>query len=390
MKLPWNKQYLTIAFHVIVTVVAIGAAMMIMAQLSQFAGVIQAGFFRLVHLFSPLLFAVVIAFLLNPLVGWMQRKVLRRPKPKEGFEKRTLATALSYLLFFAALILLGGMMVRSLGASSASQMALAVERYVNSIIVALLRVQEELSQMGILSNLNEVINTLVGLISAGLQNMVISVGTGVASVGSMALNLALGFLIAFYMLMEKDAFLHRLQSMNRVFLPRKVSKRVERFCTDLNTVFSGYVTGQLTDAMIMAAMIIVSFWVAGIPYAVVIVVISGFSNLIPYVGAIVAYILSILMGLLSGEPIKALYAAIIVLVLQQIDSMIIVPRVVGKSVELHPALVILALSVFGGLFGLVGMVFAVPVTALIKLYIDRAYERKKKRLLSASQEGTNG
>ena len=85
MKLPWNKQYLTIAFHVIVTVVAIGAAMMIMAQLSQFAGVIQAGFFRLVHLFSPLLFAVVIAFLLNPLVGWMQRKVLRRPKPKEGF-----------------------------------------------------------------------------------------------------------------------------------------------------------------------------------------------------------------------------------------------------------------------------------------------------------------
>ena len=96
------------------------------------------------------------------------------------------------------------------------------------------------------------------------------------------------------------------------------------------------------------------------------------------------------MGLLSGEPIKALYAAIIVLVLQQIDSMIIVPRVVGKSVELHPALVILALSVFGGLFGLVGMVFAVPVTALIKLYIDRAYERKKKRLLSASQEGTNG
>ncbi len=390
MKLPWNKQYLTIAFHVVVTVLAIGAGILIMGQLGKFTGVIEAGFFRLVHLFSPLLIAVVIAFLLNPLVEWMQRKVLRKKRPQDGFEKRTMATALSYVLFFVAVFVLGSMVVKSLGASDASQLASALDRYANSTISVLLHLQEELSQMGVLSNLNEVINTLVGFFSTALQGFILSLGTSLASIGSMALNVALGFLIAFYMLMEKEAFLHRLQSMNRVFLPRHISRRIERFCTDLNTVFSGYVTGQLTDAMIMAAMIIVSFWVAGIPYAVVIGVISGFSNLIPYVGAIVAYILSILMGLLSGEPVKALYAAIIVLVLQQIDSMIIVPRVVGKSVELHPALVILALSVFGGLFGLIGMVFAVPVTALCKLYLDRAYERRKRRLHQTPKEADNG
>ena len=142
-------------------------------------------------------------------------------------------------------------------------------------------------------------------------------------------------------------------------------------------MFIRYVVGQLTDAVIMACMIVVSFTVAGIPYAVVIGVITGFSNLIPYVGAFVAYVLSILMGLLSGEPIKALYAAIIVLVIQQVDGMVIVPKVVGQSVKLHPALVLLALSVFGGLLGLFGMVIAVPVTALIKLYIDRAYEKRR-------------
>ncbi len=64
-------------------------------------------------------------------------------------------------------------------------------------------------------------------------------------------------------------------------------------------------------------------------------IISGFSNLIPYVGAVIAFLLSVAMGLLSDEPIRALYAVIIVLVLQQVDSILIVPKVVGKSVELH-------------------------------------------------------
>ena len=73
----------------------------------------------------------------------------------------------------------------------------------------------------------------------------------------------------------------------------------------------------------------------------------------------------------------ALYAAMIVLVLQQIDSVFIVPKVVGKSVDLHPVLVLLALSVFGTLFGIVGMIFAVPITAIIKLFLVRLYYKKE-------------
>ena len=76
---------------------------------------------------------------------------------------------------------------------------------------------------------------------------------------------------------------------------------------------------------------------------------------------------------------KALYAALTVIIVQQIDSVIISPRVVGRSVKLHPVLVILSLSVFGNLFGLWGMLFAVPVTAVFKLYFDRLYNYKKKK-----------
>ena len=377
MKLPWNKHYLTIAFHVIITVIAIGAAIIIMYRLPQFTGVISRAGGRLISLFGPLWFAVVISFLLNPMVEFIQRHILKRQKKWRVPERRMLATALAYAVFFAVASFLVTLIIRSFGASNAEQLGSAINEVVNELVNFIINAQNQLGEMGILSNLNEPINDAILAVSDWLKASILSLGTALASVGSMALNLALGFIIGFYMLMEKDALLYRIWQLGRAFLPRHLNRQTERFFYDVSTMFSRYVVGQLTDAVIMACMIVVSFTVAGIPYAVVIGVITGFSNLIPYVGAFVAYVLSILMGLLSGEPIKALYAAIIVLVIQQVDSMVIVPKVVGQSVKLHPALVLLALSVFGGLLGLFGMVIAVPVTALIKLYIDRAYEKRR-------------
>ena len=150
--------------------------------------------------------------------------------------------------------------------------------------------------------------------------------------------------------------------------------------SEANRIFSGYISGQITDAVVMAALISVSFLMIGIDYPVIIGVISGFSNLIPYVGAIVAFILAVSVALIGGSPVKALYAAVVIILLQQLDSAVIVPRIVGKKVRLHPVLVILSLSVFGSLFGIWGMVFAVPTTALIKVMFKRLYDRQKIRI----------
>ncbi|MPM89179.1 hypothetical protein SDC9_136287 [bioreactor metagenome] len=146
---------------------------------------------------------------------------------------------------------------------------------------------------------------------------------------------------------------------------------------EANRIFSGYIRGQITDAFVMASLISISFLIIGIDYPLVIGVISGFSNLIPYVGAIVAFVLSISVAFFSGTPIKALYAGIVVLLLQQLDSSVIAPRVVGNKVKLHPVFVILSLSVFGSIFGIWGMIFAVPVAAIIKVIFKRIYDKKK-------------
>ena len=126
----------------------------------------------------------------------------------------------------------------------------------------------------------------------------------------------------------------------------------------------------------MGALFAGTFWIIGIPYGVVIGIFSGFSNLIPYFGAAVAFLLAVLSGLFSSEPMRAVYAAIAILLLQQLDSAVIVPRVVGSRVELHPVLVLLSLAVFGGFFGFWGLLFAVPLGALLKNFFFRLYEQK--------------
>ncbi|MGL4790219.1 MAG: AI-2E family transporter [Anaerotignaceae bacterium] len=376
MKLPWDTKYLKISFHIVITAVAIFIAIGILARFSLVATGVTNVLKQLVSLLSPLIIGIVVAFLFNPVVEFFTKWF--KPTNSCGFRKRTKATAITYLTVFIVLGSIISLTVKSVGATDITEISNALNKYIQELSDMLISVQVALSHNGILGNLNGVINDVIISLTRSAKMMVASLGQKVTSIGGITIDLAIGLVVAFYFLAEKERIIFRLKDTTEVFLPKRISDGICVFFADVNKVFSGYVTGQVLDALIMATLIIVCFWAAGIKYAVVIGLISGFSNLIPYIGAVVAFILSVLVGLVSGAPIKALYAAIIVIILQQIDGCIIVPKVVGKSVELHPVLVILSLAFFGGLFGLWGMIVAVPVTALIKIYADRAYVRKKK------------
>ncbi|MBQ2879563.1 MAG: AI-2E family transporter, partial [Anaerotignum sp.] len=140
--------------------------------------------------------------------------------------------------------------------------------------------------------------------------------------------------------------------------------------------FSGYLSGQVLDAAIMSALFSIAFLIVRLPHGILLGLVSGFSNIIPYFGAVTAFVLAVMAGLFSGTPIKAVYASVFILLLQQIDSLYIVPKVVGKRLELHPVLVLLSLAVFGRMFGFWGLVFAVPLGALFKMLLLWLYDRK--------------
>ncbi len=201
----------------------------------------------------------------------------------------------------------------------------------------------------------------------------------IPKIGSSLIDIVVGLTAAFYFLMEKERILGFCKDASLVFFGEKATRRIRRVAREIDNVVMGYLGGQLTDAGIMAVLFSIAFTVVRLPYGVVLGLISGFSNLIPYFGAVMAFILAILAGLLSGEPIRALYASILILILQQIDSMFIVPKVVGKKVEMHPVLVLLSLAIFGRLFGFWGLLVAVPLGALIKNFYFWLMNKKQEK-----------
>ncbi|MCD8214869.1 MAG: AI-2E family transporter [Clostridiales bacterium] len=320
---------------------------------------------RAFSVFSLPLTAFVIAYLLDPLCDFFQdfynKKTGGSPK------RRIVGTSAAYfviLLFFGILIFFAG---RYIGNS------LSVDGLISGSVEQLNTMYSNvigfLKNHGLYNAAAKYVNALWGDIIGFFDDLGNSLIKGAAGFGSFILNILLGFVIAFYFLTDKEKYLSLSKKIFRRILPRKIYKSAGRITMDIHGVFSGYIRGQLTDAFIMSLLISSFFVIFRIKFAVLIGVISGFSNIIPYFGAITGFCLAVFSALLSGEPIKAVYAALIMVGLQQIDSVFIVPKIVGEKVELSPPAVIVALAVGGKLFGILGMIFAVPFCGILKIIL---------------------
>lgn len=387
MKLPWDKQYLKISFHVIVTVLVIYILAGIAGNLNNVKQTLFYVVAKAISVTAPVLVALIFSFLMNPAVDFFQNKWQKHMPiaAKGAFATRKRGTATVYVLWLVLFYIIVQYAVIKIGATDINALANKINEYIQEFSDFIVLISVKLAEYGIFQNVEGILAGWTTSISELLQASVMGAANSISKAGSWAINSVLGLTIAFYILSDKSKILYCCKNIVEVFFSQKTANAIKEFCHLVVDTFSGYITGQMTDAFIMAILISVSFCIAKIPYAVMIGILSGFSNLIPYVGAVIAFLLSVAMGLLSGEPIRALYAVIIVLVLQQVDSILIVPKVVGKSVELHPAFVIISLAVFGGLFGLLGMIVAVPCGALIKIFAVRLYEWKKRE----KQQGRN-
>lgn len=381
MKLPWDKQYLKISFHIIFTVLLIYLLAYMVGNLGEIKQFVFLVIAKTISVFAPVIIALLFSFLMNPAVDFFQ-KIWEKyvPNKKEQtFPTRKKGTATVYVLWLLLFYAIVQYVVIKIGTTDITALADKINAYIQDFSDVFVLISVKLAEYGIFQNVEGILAGWTTNISELLQASIMSVANSISKAGGWAINIVLGLTIAFYVLVEKNKILYYCKNIVEVFFHKR-AENIKEFCRLVTSTFSNYITGQVTDAFIMAILISVSFFIAKIPYAVMIGIISGFSNLIPYVGAVIAFLLSVAMGLLSDEPIRALYAVIIVLVLQQVDSILIVPKVVGKSVELYPAFVIISLAVFGGLFGILGMIVAVPLGALIKIFMVRLYEWKKNKI----------
>ncbi|MFV0504352.1 MAG: AI-2E family transporter [Lachnospirales bacterium] len=383
-----DEKYKKIVHAVILSFIAIYCLMyaidfvvVLISNASEATGKITEFISTLISIFLPVVLAFVLAFLCDPIVEKFQVVYENKKGVKikdDKFRVRGVGTLVLYIILFGIIIfglysILGGF-----NFSSSTNLIVSIQ---NSIVKSISSIEELynamtvwLTEVGLIGYFEGVLEAIFSFASGLLTNLV---GI-IAKVGSGVFTFFMALILGFYFLKDKEEFLYKTNIVFGTFMPEKAFNKSKEVIKGVNYIFSGYIRGQITDAFIVGTLLSVLLSIVGVPFAVPIGIISGFSNLIPYVGAFVAYVLAIVSALFGGDVVTAVLASAVILVVQILDSVVIVPNVVGKNVELSPFVVLVALSVSGSLFGIFGMVFAVPVTAMLKIIITGFIERQRE------------
>lgn len=183
-------------------------------------------------------------------------------------------------------------------------------------------------------------------------------------------------IVSIYILVERKEILNFLKKAAKVTLAQNTYEQIGKYFRNSNEIFFKFLSSQIVDAIVVGVITAIAMLLLGVKYAVLLGFIIGASNLIPYFGAIVGVGISILITVFTGGIGKAIWMAIIVILLQQIDANIINPKIVGNSLKISPLLVIFAVTIGGAYFGILGMFLAVPVFTVIKKIIEELIENR--------------
>ncbi len=296
----------------------------------------------------PFIAGAAIAYLLDPLADRLERMGL----------SRMLATALitlSVILVFVALLLLA---VPAL-ISQATALVEAVPGYINATQEFLMRRFPDLRYEN--SDLSRSVANVQAKISESGLTMVNTVLASSLQVLDIVIIMLVTPVVAFYLLLDWDGFVAKIDS----WLPRRNAATVRQLAQEIDTVLSGFVRGQSAVCLILGGFYAIALMIVGLPFGFLVGILAGLISFIPFVGSFVGGVLSIGIAIFTfwQDPVWILVVAGIFGFGQFVEGNILSPNLIGKSVGLHPVVLILALSVFGALFGFAGLLVAVPLAA---------------------------
>lgn len=385
MKLNWDKRYTTIAIYACI----VGAAIICCVFLGIYISSVAAFFKKCISVLAPLLYGAAIAYIMNPLLKLFEKRVFKKIKRKGV--RRALGMVLSYAVFFTAIALLVYALVPQITRSFSDLQnnlivyANSLQEWVNNM-AATSPMLGELLQKALeyldLSSLSETISQLFSSLSTLLSALSPYILSFMNTFMVQVKNILLGIIFSAYFLASKELVIAQVRKILHSLLPQKRYIEFSAFLRFTDHTFGRYLLGTLLDSILVGVEFFVILTIFKIPYAPLVSVVCGFTNMIPIFGPFIGSIPSFLIIFISS-PLKAIWFVVIVLVIQQIDGNIIAPRIIGESTGLSAIAVISAITIMGGLFGIVGMVIGVPLFAVFATLINKKIdERIAKRQAS--------
>ena len=316
---------------------------------------------------APIIIGLVIAYLVNIIMSSYEKHYF--PKSQKKFvlaTRRPFCMIGAFLTVIAVIALVVVIVVPQL--VSCVQVLIAKLPAATNVVIEKLNNVEFVSKefLDSLSKINwqEVTSKITGIATTGVGKVVDVVVKSVGMVFSTVVTVFLSIIFAVYILLSKEKLKRQAGKVLKHYAKPNWYEKIVYFFKTLNESFRRYIVGQCTEAVILGVLCTVGMYILRIPYAAMIGALIAFTALIPIAGAFIGAGIGAFM-ILTENPVKALIFIIYILILQQLEGNIIYPKVVGTSIG-HPAIwELAAVTVGGGMFGIVGMLIFVPITAAI-------------------------
>ena len=350
---------------------------------------------KIANILAPVIYGAVFAYLLNPVYNRVQAAVMKMTEKiitQEEGRKRLggfLGTLASLFLLVAVVVGLISMLIPQL-INSISGVMETLPASINNLEIWLEKVladnpdleQQVMQHYGAAADYLQ--NWLTNVVVPNIYRIIGSVSSGVVLVVRAVFDILIGLIVMVYLLNMKEKLLAQAKMIIYGVFSLKIANKVIEEGRYVHQVFGGFIIGKLLDSLIIGLICFVLLGFANMPYVLLVSVIVGVTNVIPFFGPFIGAIPSAFLILLS-DPMKCLYFLIFILLLQQFDGNILGPKILGDSTGLSSFWVLFSILLFGGLMGFVGMIIAVPTFAVIyRLVTEFTTWKLGKKALSDS------
>lgn len=344
----------------------------------------------IISILMPIIIGIAIAYLVNPLVkrieNFLRPIVSKRLKKEKNIKRfsRGIGVAISLIFIVLTIVALCNMVIPELY-KSIRNLVITLPNQLNEWLGKLNEIELDNSTLGMLLKnvITDATETFQQWLTTDLlkQSNVIMLGLteGVINVVSGLFNLLMGLIISAYLLFSKEQFSSQSKKILYAFLKPEYANMTLHITKKSNEIFGGFIIGKIIDSAIIGVLCFLGMWVFKMPYAMLISVIVGITNIIPFFGPYIGAIPSAMLILLV-DPRQGIYFIIFIIILQQLDGNVIGPKILGNSTGLSAFWVMFAILLGGGLFGFVGMIIGVPTFAVIyyiaQMIINQKLEKK--------------
>lgn len=314
----------------------------------------------------PLIIGGIVAYLVNILMDNYERRWKDNPKkPWLGKLRRPVCMLLAFLTLIAIVVFICVLIIPQLGEC----FGLILDELPGFMEDAVALAQDwNLFTPEVLEKLetidwNAQISKLLGFVTSGIGDVVGVVVSAVSSIFSFLVTALLSIIFAIYLLSGKEQLAAQADRLAKRYLPNSIYSKLRYFLNILDDCFHRYIVGQCTEALILGGLCALGMAILGLPYALMVGALVAFTALIPVAGAYIGAGVGAFM-ILTVDPIQAVIFLVFLVILQQLEGNLIYPKVVGSSMGLPGIWVLAAVTIGGGLAGIVGMLLGVPLAAV--------------------------